>query len=298
MNKKIRGGLLLIIGMLFVVLGIAAVYFLTRQVGLVGGITAKPTPVNESSSKAVVLTHDMKLGDVIKLEDLQEITVPTNILPRDPVINPADVVGKFIKMDLIQGEILLSHHVADPTNVNQDLAFVLSEEHVMMAIAIDDTMTYESIVKRGDIVDILVSVIEVVPPQANTTDQTGTTTVYSGTPVDEGTNEPLERLFTFDAFQKTNITALVLEVIPDESKNSSTGVLSNSSQNAAPPEQTRIKAYLLALKPQDALVLKHLKDIGGVFDFVLRNPTSTQTFELTPVTEEYIIELFGLQILK
>lgn len=298
MNKKIRGGLLLIIGILFVILGIAAVYFLTRQIGLVGGISAKPTPANESSSKAVVLTHDMKLGDVIKLEDLQEVTVPTSILPRDPVINPADVVGKFIKMDLIQGEILLSHHIADPTNVNQDLAFVLSEEHVMMAIAVGDTMTYESIVKRGDIVDILVSVIEEVPPQTNTTEQEGATYVYSGNPVVEGNPETLERLFTFDAFQKTNITALILEVIPDKNQNSSSGVLSNSNQNTVPREQTRINAYLLALKPQDALVLKHLKDIGGVFDFVLRNPTSTQSFELTPVTQEYIIELFGLQILR
>jgi pilus assembly protein CpaB len=59
-----------------------------------------------------------------------------------------------------------------------------------------------------------------------------------------------------------------------------------------------VRAYLLALNPQDALVLKHLKDNGGVFDLVLRSPTSTQSFDLTPVTQEYIVELYGLEILK
>jgi hypothetical protein len=53
----------------------------------------------------------------------------------------------------------------------------------------------------------------------------------------------------------------------------------------------------LALSPQDALVLKHLKDMNATFDVVLRSPTSTQQFDLTPVTQEYIIELYGLEIL-
>jgi hypothetical protein len=64
-----------------------------------------------------------------------------------------------------------------------------------------------------------------------------------------------------------------------------------------PAPETRIRAYLLALNPQDALILKHLKDIGAIFDFVLRAPTSTVQFELTSVTEEYIIEFYGLEIL-
>jgi hypothetical protein len=58
-----------------------------------------------------------------------------------------------------------------------------------------------------------------------------------------------------------------------------------------------INAILLALNPQDALVLKHLKDTGAIFDIVLRSPTSELQFDLTPVTEQYIIEFYGLEIL-
>jgi len=42
-------------------------------------------------------------------------------------------------------------------------------------------------------------------------------------------------------------------------------------------------------------VLKHLKDSGAIFDFVLRSPTSNLLFELEPVTEDYLIDLFGLE---
>jgi hypothetical protein len=45
------------------------------------------------------------------------------------------------------------------------------------------------------------------------------------------------------------------------------------------------------------LVLKFLKDTGANFDMVLRAPTSSGQFQLTPVTAQYIRELYGLGLL-
>ena len=61
--------------------------------------------------------------------------------------------------------------------------------------------------------------------------------------------------------------------------------------------QVVVQAYLVALDPQDALIIKWLKDIGAIFDFVLRAPTSTGQFQITPVTAEFIKELYGLELL-
>ncbi|MBG7609877.1 MAG: hypothetical protein IZT55_03330, partial [Anaerolineae bacterium] len=58
-----------------------------------------------------------------------------------------------------------------------------------------------------------------------------------------------------------------------------------------------VTAYLLALKPQDALVLKYLIDSGADIDMAIRSPVSTETYDLDPVTDEYIKELFGLEII-
>jgi hypothetical protein len=59
-----------------------------------------------------------------------------------------------------------------------------------------------------------------------------------------------------------------------------------------------VRAYLLALTPQDALTLKHLKDNGATYDFVLRAPTSTQLFELQTITTDYLIDRYEFAVPK
>ena len=144
-------------------------------------------------------------------------------------------------------------------------------------------MSRENIIQRGDIVDIFATFQQEVK------------TVGEITTTGEE-KEPQMRTFTLDALQKVEVTALVLEVIQDEQKTAAP-LEGEVAQETAPRSSARIRAYLFALTPQDALILKHLKDTGAKFDIVLRAPTSTVQFELTPVTEEYIIEFYGLEIL-
>jgi Flp pilus assembly protein CpaB len=297
LNYRLRGILLLLIGVVLIGAGVGAVYLLTRQAGLLGSTTSQPAPAPEVvTNQAVVLTHDMKLGDVIKAEDITTVEIPTEYLPRDHVAEPAEAIGKYIKADLIQGEMLLQHNLADPTNKNGDLAFILSDDHILMAFSADDVMTQEAIIQRGDIIDILVTMTEPVTSE-NIPGVSGDTS-----PVSEGTTETDEKVprsFTFDAFQNLGITALVADVITQQNQSSAAERISDTATQATPaPQDIVIRAYLLALNPQDALVLKHLKDNQAIFDFVLRSPTSTQSFEFTPVTQEYIVELYGLEILK
>jgi hypothetical protein len=65
-----------------------------------------------------------------------------------------------------------------------------------------------------------------------------------------------------------------------------------------PPGSSRVRAYLLALSPQDALILKHLQDTGAKFDLVLRAPTSIELFDLTPVIPDYLVDRYELEIKK
>jgi pilus assembly protein CpaB len=86
-------------------------------------------------------------------------------------------------------------------------------------------------------------------------------------------------------------------VSTDQNQNTGVNLGDQNAQTAESRMNTKINSYLLALSPQDALVLKHLNDTGATFDFVIRAPTSTTQFDLTPVTAEYIVELYGLEIL-
>ena len=229
-------------------------------------------------TSVVVTARDLALGDTIAGTDVELASVPVEIAPRTAIANLKEAVGKIIKTDLVQGEMVLSHNLADPTNKNNDLSFILSEDHVLMAFPAVDLMSREGMVQRGDIVDIFATFRQKVKT-------VGEITTVTGEP-----QEPEMRTFTVDSLQKVGVTAMVLEVID---KDTDTDIMQDENNQAA----SRIRAYLLALNPRDALILKHLKDTGAVFDIVLRAPTSTIQFDLTPVTEEYIIEFYGLEIL-
>ncbi len=281
MLNKTKVGFIIIVGLILVAIGVFASFSLIQRFqadqarAVSEGDTVKTT--------VVVVTRDLFLGDTIAGTDVELASVPVEIAPRTAIANLEEAVGKIIKTDLVQGEMVLSHNLADPTNKNNDLSFILSEDHVLMAFPPDDLMSRESMVQRGDIVDIFATFKQKVKT-------VGEITTTTGEP-----QEPEMRTFTVDTLQKVSVTALVLEVLEQETTD--TSLMEDQNNQVASTPTTRIKAYLLALNPQDALILKHLKDTGAIFDIVLRAPTSTVQFDLTPVTEEYIIEFYGLEIL-
>jgi pilus assembly protein CpaB len=277
-NNKTKVVFLIIVGLILVAIGVFASFSLIQR------FQANQVPAESEGSTVkttvVVVTRDLVLGDTIAGTDVKLASVPVEIAPRTAIANLEEVVGKIIKTDLVQGEMVLSHNLADPTNKNKDLSFILSEDQVLMAFPANDLMSREDMVQRGDIVDIFATFQQKVKTVGE---------IIAGEP-----QEPEIRSFTVDTLQKVSVTALILEVIEQETD---TNVLQDQNNQDSSTLLTRIKAYLLALNPQDALILKHLKDTGAIFDIVLRAPTSTVQFDLTPVNEEYIIEFYGLEIL-
>jgi pilus assembly protein CpaB len=271
-TTKTKAVLIVVGGLILVAIGIFASVLLIQR------FQANQLPAsaveNTVKTSVVVVTRDLFLGARIAATDVKLVSVPVENAPRDAITVLEEVVGKIIKSDLVQGEMVLSHNLADPTNVNKDLSFILDEDHVMMAFPGDDLMSRQSMVQRGDVVDIFASFAVAVQPVGASTSTTNTGEAQG----------PVIRTYTVDSLQKVSITAMVLEVVAE-------------GNDTAPNRGSRILAYLLALNPQDALVLKHLKDTGAIFDLVLRAPTSRAKFDLTPVTEQYIIEYYGLNIL-
>ena len=269
-------------GLILVAVGVFATILLLQR--LQANKAPAAAAADTVKTSVVVVTRDMFLGDAIRGTDVTLLSVPVELAPRDAILTVEETVGKMIKTDLVQGEMVLKHNLADPTNNNKDLSFILSEDHVLFAFPADDLMSREGIVQRGDIVDIFATFQEKVQTIGDTT-----TTTTTGEPI-----APEMKIFTVDTMQKISVTAMVLEVIQQENNAIS---LPTGSAQLTTAAQTRTRAYLLALSPQDALILKHLKDTDAIFDIVLRAPTSTVQFDLTPVTADYIIEYYGLQIL-
>jgi pilus assembly protein CpaB len=250
-----------------------------------------PTPPPPLTETVIIVTHDVPLGSVLNEGDVTEMEVPLGIAPRGTMRVLGEVLGRMVKTDLVGGQMVMSHHLANPTNVQRDLAFILSGEQVLMAFPANDLMSSLDILERGDIVDILVSIeqeVEVAPANPLLVQET---------------QEPQTELFTFDAIQRIEIAAMVVDVVQTQQQAAGgqvelPGQVEGTPQPTPTPSRQQVNAVaiLLAMSPQDALVLKHLKDAGGVFDIVLRAPTSNQLFELEPVWDEYLIDRYELEV--
>jgi len=243
----------------------------------------------------LVTTHDIPLRALLKVQDVALVEVPVELAPPNALHEISQVLDRITKIPLVTGEIVMEHHLADPTNIKQDLAFIIGDDQVLMAFPATDLMSQINMLQPGDIVDILVSIEQPVLPG-----QIGSVNLFA----EEGEVE--EELFTFNALQRIEISAMVVEIIPTRqtgSTTSSTASTGLAEAEATPqptptpqPSQIEPQAILIALSPQDALVLKHLKDAGGMIDIVLRAPTSDQLFELNPVMSEYLKDRYELVI--
>ena len=191
MSNKNKAVFIIVVGLILVVIGIFASILLVNRYRA----NQAPVAVAEETVKTtvVVLTRDLFLGDKIAATDVELASVPVEVAPRNAIDTLEEVVGKMIKTDLVQGEMVLSHNLVDPTNNINDLGFILGEEHVLIAFPAGDLMSLESMVQRGDIVDIFATFKEEVKAIGETTTTAGESA------------EPEMRTFTVDTFQKTKI---------------------------------------------------------------------------------------------
>lgn len=283
MNRRVVIGIIIaIVGVGLIGLGILVINRVLKQSI---SPTIQATPVVEVTTDIIITTHDLAVGTVITQEDVQIASVPVSLVPRDALQTVEAALGKIAIAHLIQGEMVLQHHLADLTNVSHDLGYAIADNQVLMAFPSTDLMSTLGVLQRGDTVDIFASMTVEVSP-------TNITPAIVGTSQEQ---QKISRLFTFDAFQQVQISAIVADVVTESGSNTS---LTSGAQPTPNPANIKVKAYLLALNTQDALVLKNMLDAGAVFDIVLRSPTSNELFDVSPVTEEYLLQRYQLQIPK
>lgn len=287
MDNRIRIGIVvIIIGAVLTGLGFVVVNQIYQQT-----IAAQQEEIATVviTDNVVILSHDVALGKLLTTEDLTVKEFPLELIPRNAFTDISQVTGKVTKNDLIQGEMILEHNIVHPTNTQYDLAFTLKDDEVLLAFPANDLMSNLSVIKRGDNVDIFVTLEQEVDVITNET-------AITGNP------ETIVTIITFDAMQNLDITAMVVDIVVAEGESASFSTDDTfDNPNRVPTigrNNINVRAYLLALKPQDALLLKHFIDIGAKFDLVLRSPTSDRNFNLKPIMGEYIKELYGLEIIN
>lgn len=294
MSRRALGIIIAVVGILVAALGV----FSIRQI-LNSTLAPLPAPTQQApvTEKVIVSQRDFAVGDIVKAEHIKLEDVPVGLIPRNAMQDIENVVDRMVKTPLVAGEMLLEHHLADPTYSSHDIGFTMSENMVMLAFPASDLMSSLNVLQRGDLVDIFVTLEEEV--DLVTLREGGEAVPQAPVLEGEEEDETLRRKFTFDAMQATDISAVIADIEYQEGNYTDVPINPEDEPNASSepyPSKVDVKAYLLILNPQDALLLKHLIDIGGVFDLVLRAPTSDQLFDLQPVMSEYLIDRYQLEV--
>jgi Flp pilus assembly protein CpaB len=292
LNRRVTTGIFIAIaGLVIAVLGVYAIRQIVNQALAPPPV---PTPQTRAAEAVVAVSHDMAVGDILQAEDLKTVQMPVELIPRDGIKDELEAIGRITKVALVDGELVLRHHLADPTNVSHDLAFVIDDDQVLMAFPVTDLMGNLNVLQQGDLVDIFVS-LERTAPLLDAEEAESEEEIL----IEERREAPqVSRLFTFDAMQAMELTAIIAEIQYEENQTIGLIDADETSQTTRQPSSVSVRAYLLALSPQDALLLKHLKDIGANFDFVLRSASPPIYFDLEPVIDEYIIEKYQLEVIK
>ncbi len=260
MERK-KGWMWMLAGVILAFLAGLLVYRL-----LTSAVQSAATPKKTETKPVVVAVQDIPMRTVITEDMVQVRDMPVDLIPEGAITDVQDAVGKMPIADLITGEILIASRLIEPTNVTRNIALAIPKRHVIIALPADDLLNKVAMLKPGDRVDIMVSL------------------PYGDGPA--GT-------VSVDVLQNVVIQAVVVPPVPGLDNKEDGKEVEEPSFDYTGGE---LKAILVAVSPQDALVLKYLRDVGAILDFALRAPDDESTPFLEPVDFEYIQDVFGVEL--
>ncbi len=256
MNSRI-GWVLVVVGVVLAVGTGGLVFLLLRQ----QEARALERARAETQAVAAPVTATMKL--------------PVAARPIAPgaVISGEDILLKDFPLDLVPvaaiTETLILENQVAATAIGQGetistrqlagpAALEVSQQapagRVIFAYPIADLLTSSDIVRDGDRIDLLITMA------ISSTDTSGSATFFT--------------------LQNIEVFRVLREVGPPAED--------GQAVQAGPPT-----ALLLALTPEDAVIIKHVKDSGGVIDFVLRSISDNEPFTAPVIDNDEIIERYA-----
>lgn len=262
MNRR-RGILWLVAGLVLAILAAGLSYYAFQQVI----VRQANTPVGKSTQTVVVAKQAINERAVIRLADISTEERPLEKVPSGAVFKTDDAVGRIAARSIAAGQVLLAQNLVESfttTNLEQTGATTvtvnfnkaLGEDLVAFALPVGDKLSKEGILLAGDHVDLLFS-----------TDVTG---------AQEGTGGKV----SIYAIQDLEILQITYQPPPDEKADAKADAKKESESEPAPLVP---KTLILAINPQDAVVLKYAIDTGSPLDLVLRGENNRRRFDVDAV---------------
>jgi len=274
MNRR-RGILWLVVGLILALLAAGISFFSFQRL-----INQQATDAAEKQSTQTVVVAGQLINEraVILLTDVTTEERPMEEVPSGAIFKTEEVVGRIAARPILPGQVLLAQYLAEENfsvgapnlesgeivtgTVNFNEA--LGEDLVAYALPASSLLSQEGILLPGDHVDLLFST-DVV-----------------------GEQEGVGGKVALYALQDLEVLQIIYQPPPPETDE-------DQKKEKAPAEpKARIpKTLILAIDPQDAVVLKYAVDIQAPIDLALRGADNQTVFEVDAVTINTISERYN-----
>ena len=256
-------------GVIAALAGLAAMFALRVAVS-----TVQVTPVEAPLTRPVVVAaHLVPRRTVLSEADVEVRELPEDSIRSGAVVKIEDAIGRVTLTELNEGEIILAQNLLEitaegvPEEAEVSVAGALNEDEVAVALPATDLMSRFGVLQAGDKVDVLFFV--------NVVGKT-----YAYVQCDECEKVPRGGLVALTTVQDLEILQIVAE--------------QPTAEKGGGEQQPGERVIVVIADPQEAVILKYLKDSGGVIDFALRSPTNERLFETEPVTINYLARRYGI----
>jgi Flp pilus assembly protein CpaB len=259
-----RGVIWILAGALMAILaGVAAMLALRAAISSV----QVPEPEAPLTRSVVVASRFVERRSTLTAADVEIKGLPQDSIRSGAIVKEEDAIGRITLTQLNQGELILAQNLLEvsaeggPEAGEPSLAEALEEDEVAVSLRATDLMSRFGLLQPGDKVDLLFSV-----------------NVIGKTYQEE---VPRGGLVALNALQNLEILQIVTKTTPQQ----------EGAEEGAVQEERLI---VFIADPQQAVILKYLKDSGAVIDFALRSPTSEQLFDVETVTINYLAQRYQI----
>ncbi len=219
----------------------------------------------------IIAAQDIPFRRSISAEDLTTRNLPADSVPTGAAITMDQVIGKMSTVDLFANEPILTQQLVTPDVVTQQVALSVPEGEIVLAVPTQSKLISNRLVRPGDFIDLLAT-FEVEVTRG-------------------GQKSPMPE--TISMLQGLEIHAIIL---PATSVEEGAQALSESEGGIFRTTDTAGQSVLISVKPQDALAVRHVLDVGGLLDLGLR-PRGDETLSETEVVDQfYLADRFNIDL--
>lgn len=231
-----------------------------------------------ASQMVVVANSPIAAGSIIRV-DWVALTERDQI-PSGAIVNPDDVIGRKALADIAPNEVIrvqdVEQQAQGPSRSD------IPADKIAVALPADDILSKWGAVMPGDHVDVLFTLDVILE-----------TDMYPEEVLRVEEGEVLQRLERDQSLDHVSVLTLqnleVLQIIEEPGVTLQEGQQAQD-QAASVPQ----RAMVLAINPQDAVLLKYLRDTEGILDVALRSPDNGTLFNAEPVNINYLVLRYGI----